>query len=786
VTNPPNDDSSSSESAANTNGGAGAAAAAVAAAGAPPRKKKITRLIPAEESLAAIEECTERSEDSTVVTVTEIPSQNKPNNTVNGEEQEGPRQQTALERANVIRDKQASSEEQNPETTLAEKMRQPASQQAVGDQQKQQPTPPPSSSQQRQESAPKLPNGPQHKQVPPKQQQQLQQQSPPLATANIISAPFVAKIGDEPNGVERSMGEEKQAVAKNAGDGGDVVDDDDDNSLQSPPEHQQQHQQQQHQPPPTHHHPHHHMKEAAENSKASLFSSDSIASSLNHESVENNNDDDGLFDFDDDFKDESGASDKEDLLTWRLDPSESLSDWTIVVRTRGDDPDNRKVDTYHVHKNILAVGPRRSEYFANVFRQARKDNPPGETAGATSEVELGAAAAKVVPNFLDFMYSTEGGLDISTESATGLRHLAQLFGVRVLHKKVMDFIQKDLSLATCTTYYRDVCLLRDEKLLLTIAKYCSRNIMKIEPNFPLVEAMDAYFFAKVMSSPQVGTKEKKYHCSVLLADYCRKKRDVLDDKQFLMLCDEKVLPLVHHSAALTLLEMEADLVIATSLTSMLEMTSLQRRCIKELSHHWRDLSEIEAEHVYRVCRKLPSGVVTEMLVKSLANAKRKLLQVQQGEDVSIDSYKHKIKKEKGGAPPKGKSTPDMAAALFKKEYEMKLEKTKQEHNDELALLKKEYENNLVRLRDMLVEKDKTISKFWHEIKSFERLPNGHEGKLVASGRAHEATCVPELSRTTADGILLVTKKNAPKFPVFIYKNKRDDKSESAGSTTGNR
>lgn len=57
-------------------------------------------------------------------------------------------------------------------------------------------------------------------------------------------------------------------------------------------------------------------------------------------------------------------------LSWRLDPEESLSDWTILVKTKRSNDD--KVDTYHVHKSVLGVGPRRSNYFATAIRRVEE------------------------------------------------------------------------------------------------------------------------------------------------------------------------------------------------------------------------------------------------------------------------------------------------------------------------------------------------------------------------------------------------------------------------------
>jgi hypothetical protein len=59
-------------------------------------------------------------------------------------------------------------------------------------------------------------------------------------------------------------------------------------------------------------------------------------------------------------------------LSWRLDPSVSLSDWTVevvVTDHRGELIRDCPKELYCVHKSVLAVGPRRSAYFVNEFKQ---------------------------------------------------------------------------------------------------------------------------------------------------------------------------------------------------------------------------------------------------------------------------------------------------------------------------------------------------------------------------------------------------------------------------------
>eukprot|EP00521_Asterionellopsis_glacialis_P012627 CAMPEP_0195303232 /NCGR_PEP_ID=MMETSP0707-20130614/32451_1 /TAXON_ID=33640 /ORGANISM="Asterionellopsis glacialis, Strain CCMP134" /LENGTH=231 /DNA_ID=CAMNT_0040366719 /DNA_START=72 /DNA_END=763 /DNA_ORIENTATION=+ len=173
------------------------------------------------------------------------------------------------------------------------------------------------------------------------------------------------------------------------------------------------------------------------------------------------------------------------MLTWRLDPDESLSDWTLTVisnneldqsneskdtnESRSDEPDKTGLEEplvrtleqspksmfpsrkYFVHRTQLGVGPRRSEYFSNLFKKKRMSmSESSETTESTSKhkgtrIELRPSAANAFPIMLDFIYSPVGSpVEATTETAVALRHLATCFGIRELFDSITTFIKNDL------------------------------------------------------------------------------------------------------------------------------------------------------------------------------------------------------------------------------------------------------------------------------------------------------------------------------------------------------
>ena len=99
-------------------------------------------------------------------------------------------------------------------------------------------------------------------------------------------------------------------------------------------------------------------------------------------------------------------------LSWRQNPSESFSDWTIEVIKE----DNTKAQpspagvcaVYHVHRRVLAVGPKKSDYFAKLFKEIGSAN--------RTQLRLSNREATVFPMALDYIYANSD-FDLDTEKA---------------------------------------------------------------------------------------------------------------------------------------------------------------------------------------------------------------------------------------------------------------------------------------------------------------------------------------------------------------------------------
>jgi hypothetical protein len=304
---------------------------------------------------------------------------------------------------------------------------------------------------------------------------------------------------------------------------------------------------------------------------------------------------------------------EEAVLCWKMDPIKSLSDWTIEIISKQPGGNSKtKVNTYHCHTNILAVGPRHSEYFAHLLQSGARF---AEGQSNTSRIELEALAAKAFPVLLDFMYNQNSILAVNSKNAAALHYLGQYFGLRRLRWEAREFWISDLSISNAGTYYEHARMFQDEKLLTRITERCADCILDIPPTSPLLKLIDADFFLGILllhdtkerdaadsryNSKLIAdfflrilhdTKERdaanSRYISKLIVEFCSHQTgETLSAQAFLELTDVKLLPQIDVQVALYVIELEQTFTDPTAT----ELTSLQDRCLKELAVHWKSYS----------------------------------------------------------------------------------------------------------------------------------------------------------------------------------------------------
>ncbi|GFH54411.1 hypothetical protein CTEN210_10887 [Chaetoceros tenuissimus] len=230
-------------------------------------------------------------------------------------------------------------------------------------------------------------------------------------------------------------------------------------------------------------------------------------------------------------------------LSWRLDPQDSLSDWTLRVSSS----DQNKIDkqshadrdydtkrsgphlnlltkTFFVHKTVLGVGPRRSEFFANLFKNKTGDSRDDVNKTVT-KIELLPSAVAVFPVMLDYLYAAPGSpIEITTETAVALRHLASSFGIKEMFNETTSFIQSDMNVDTAVTYLCEGKKFKNEKIVENATRIIASKFKEVKLTH--LSILSPKELLPIITSPDLRIKCSESFSSRIGA-YCRCRQDDL-------------------------------------------------------------------------------------------------------------------------------------------------------------------------------------------------------------------------------------------------------------------
>lgn len=339
-----------------------------------------------------------------------------------------------------------------------------------------------------------------------------------------------------------------------------------------------------------------------------------------------------------------------ELLSWRLDPSQSLSDWTLQVIVRG----SIRVDFYNIHKSVVAVGPRQSAFFAHTFHKAAKKLAqlrhesakgmakagPGRASPlqndgmsvaptlmdsidptkSSNRIELHRLAAESIPVVLDYMYSSEGHLDINTENASALHYLSQQLGMKSLRRASRGFWTQDVSMSNVTTYYAHARLFKDEKIIAHCVQHVAQHILDVDDTVVvhILTAVDPPFLLSVVKQivEDHGAAAASLQLSLLVTVYGNVHAVELTPSMFEKLTDAELLPRLETKAATVLLDLE------NTITGNTKPTSLKSRAIEVLGEHWDEALVDRERHVTLPC--LVGGPLEDFTRAVIKNAHERL------------------------------------------------------------------------------------------------------------------------------------------------------------------
>jgi BTB/POZ domain len=452
---------------------------------------------------------------------------------------------------------------------------------------------------------------------------------------------------------------------------------------------------------------------------------------------------------------EDSDEESEQKLSWRLDPDESLSDWTVIIKSEG----SSESKEYHVHKNILAVGPCKSEYFASLFRTQMRE---AET--STSHITLENGAADAVPHMLDFMYTQELS-DVTSEIAVSLRYLAQYFGIKLLHRRVMVFVNDDMTITNVHHYIQSARMFHDEKMLALARSLCIDNIEHLATTSLLLKSVDPDFFYEIISSPEVDTCSVSCHVSTLVAAYCRINQGQLSREMFDQLTDRKFIPLIDNESAMMLLELEAAS-SQTESSRAANCTCLQKRCIKVLAQHWKEFAE---QGDLPAVRSFPPNVLAELFERSIITAKNDMEHCLSSVTTEIEKRAKLVTQGLHEAAAEVERQVESAQSECRRlEHELhEVRRLLQDQERELAEYRREW-SRMVRVPvDHTFQRDLKRCTYHHQSGS---EPFDNPGHHVGQYGKTRPTAMPTIGDASEDGFLFLQKSGhyTQRWPLFYY------------------
>ena len=350
------------------------------------------------------------------------------------------------------------------------------------------------------------------------------------------------------------------------------------------------------------------------------------------------------------------SDESKQLLTWRLDKDESFSDWTIEVHYEYElnlefmvgeqNKKGREVKTYHVHRNILATGPKKSGYFEALLKSGQFS----ESSNNTSVVELPMDIAHKFEIFLDYLYSppSECKCLINRYNHSSLLHLAKYFLVPRLSEDVYDFIKNDIQgIDQVEEYLIEFGNAEDDeakKIITLAANTCAANILHIKPieyahdGHPLAHCNNnnqssllttlspAIFLHIIIEARKsrdfinLSTKKKDHICRLAIS-YFKLHHSDLNSNYFVAVVSELYLPYINHKNSGTLARHLLEIMNATGWEKNVPGV-IKQYLTTALSKHI-SMGSNTADEMFKLTQFLSKRVVSDLFTEAL-NAKKKL------------------------------------------------------------------------------------------------------------------------------------------------------------------
>ena len=531
-------------------------------------------------------------------------------------------------------------------------------------------------------------------------------------------------------------------------------------------------------------------------------------------------------------------------LSWRLDPVESLSDWTLVVVSNenagesqpqnelqnsdilvndtiddgnhsiisnlsgANNNDHQSVEMratnvtpakrYYVHRAVLGVGPKKGDFFADLFQKQRiaiemsqqsdynnqrgHDVNKGRDLEPITYIEVKPSAAAAFDTMLDFMYApNDTPAKTTTESAVALRHLSIALGIRELFNSVTPFIQKDLSAQTSPIYLFEAHRYKHEKLLNVALKICASHFSEIK--LSLIILLPPKLLHEVLKSPHLKFDSSE-QLSSRIASYFRCRPKVINRENLLDFTSADIMPNIAHDEVIfyiNLMERTGLLLKRNDwgkFPSSKSSSSLYERCIQGSSKAIYHIMDLKLRNGFdaKVANNVQQKRAYESEYEAIASrVKVKLLEkalLEKMSSHSMHSSNDQIERRDADVTRKGRR--------------------KRRDKDDYRRMKEEYKEQLSILEEKLAQKEQTIQRYESELSKFTRVPNEYRPPPIVSDHTYRRdprfdeygeslygyippTALPRIGHSVSDGWIYREeringgKKHDALWPMYYYK-----------------
>jgi hypothetical protein len=312
------------------------------------------------------------------------------------------------------------------------------------------------------------------------------------------------------------------------------------------------------------------------------------------------------------FQDDEYSSDEEsNVPSWRLAPEKSFSDFVIAVTVEIDVDNTSTAPTeYHVHKERLTVGPRKSIVFAKAIHTKMTEAAEGKYS-----TTLQKSAADAFPIMLDYIYTGDEKKFAEPNGYVhyvALRFLSNYFGVGRLHKRVNWFIECSNfplrhveSFSALAHTWEESISYNDEKMMNALRKKTLHSV-KDEWNKEMhryslecfLSLLPSDLIRCVWESPQFlkfSRLDRSEARIETLAEVLYDQRENVDDEIVLLVMRRSILlKNLTFKAAMKLLE----LICRESESFKMQLKELENHCVDVVAESWQEGFQMNRRYEY--------------------------------------------------------------------------------------------------------------------------------------------------------------------------------------------